>query len=79
MNTHKSKHTKKQADMDAKRYGIAEMTTYVCIVVPTCCRISVLKYVFIPVLLCISIFTYKYGLNDLLIQRSKSMNIKRFT
>ena len=51
MNTHKSKHTKKQADMDAKRYGVAEMTTYVCIVVPTCCRISVLKYVFIPVLL----------------------------
>ena len=102
MNTHKSKHTKKQVDIDAKRHEIVEMETCISIFVLTCCCNSILKYVFILVLLCINIFVckcrlseviicritdninyrcndaWKYGLNDLLMQRCKSMNIKRF-
>jgi len=70
MNIYVSKYAVKQADIDAKRYGFAEMMTCICTVVLTCCCISVLTYRIAVVLLCISVY--------LLTQRSKSMIIKRF-
>jgi len=76
-----------QVNMDVKRYDITEIQNCISIDVLTCCCKSVLTYRIAVGMLYFSVDVtnyrcddvQKYGLTDLLMQRSKSMSIKRFT